>query len=153
VNVLFEDPILRLVGERDLLVGVWFDAPALEHIGVLSRESHALHARFPRTAYANVIVRGVPKFTTEVRAAVEQLTRETDPWGRATAHVILLGGLAGSAVRAFLSTTMLVARSKTPTKVFGDTAAAAKWMSGQLAEGAERWTFAELHGLLERARA
>ena len=152
MKVLFEDSVLRLVGERDLLVGVWTNAPGLEHIEVLARESHALHARFARTCYANLIVRGVPKFTSEVRAAVEKLTRETDAWGRATAHVILVGGLTGSAVRAFLSTTTLVARPKTPTKVFGDTAAAAKWMSGHLATGGEPWTFADLHALFERVR-
>jgi hypothetical protein len=63
------------------------------------------------------------------------------------AHVVNAAGLAGTAVRTFLSTVLLVARPTAPHKVFANLAEGAAWLAPLLAKDAkdgQLWTAAEI---------
>lgn len=103
------------------------------------------------TALFNVVLSGKPDFSTEVRAETARVSALNDTFTLATAHVVLVDGLVGAAVRAFLSTSTLLAKPISPTKVFGAIAPASDWMLAHLEPSGEAWTKAELVALVERA--
>ena len=55
-----------------------------------------------------------------------------------------LGGFAGIATKAFMSTLFLVGRGTKSNKVFGDLRSAARWLAPRLSAGKERWTEDEI---------
>ncbi len=67
------------------------------------------------------------------------------------AHVVLLGGFAGTATRSFLSTAILIGRPSIPTKVVGDAESAAAWLTPLLSPGAESWTRQAIVQLVNQA--
>jgi hypothetical protein len=140
-DVLHEDDSLRVWGLREVVAVAWFEAPNADQLRALQRIAKQRTQKHPRGVwlYQNV-VRGTPRFTDEVRAEVDRITRElTFPLG--SSHVILAQGLAGAAARAFLSTALLVRKDRVPAKVFGDFESAATWMVRQLGVG---WNEGEL---------
>ena len=66
------------------------------------------------------------------------------------AHVILASGFTGTAVRAFMSTVILLGRPAVPNKVFSEPSAAAAWHLPLLAQGTEAWTAAEYAALVQQ---
>lgn len=147
-----EEGSLRITTERNVSVVAWRDAPTVKQLRAFEREGHALEKRFPkRCGLFNVILSGKPDFSSEVRAETNRIGALGDMYTLATAHVILVEGLVGSAVRAFLATSMLVSKPPTPTKVFGDKDLAVAWVLGRIAEAGEPWTSVQLRELLDRA--
>lgn len=145
--VLYEDPTLRVAGHEHLFLAVWTDAPTGEQMRELGRQSRAFQAeRGPQTAMWDAIIGGKPAFSSEVREAAAELTADHELFPIGTAHVITLEGLRGSATRAFLTTATLLGRPKHPTRVFGDAATAAEWLSEAL--GWERNRLLALHDRL-----
>jgi hypothetical protein len=100
----------------------------------------------------NVIISGKPSFSEEVRSEVNRITSDDTLYTAATAHVILVEGFIGSAVRAFLATALVVSRTKTPNKTFGDLPSAVKWVKercdatkqGSPAESGMTWAEGDL---------
>lgn len=150
----FEDEVLHLVSARNFLVGVWFNAPVVDHIRQLSERVRVMRVMHPRGhGYANLIVSGIPRFTADVRAAVTDLVKDEELNDLGAAHIILTDGMVGSAVRAFLSTALLLGRPTTPTKVFADLDPAIEWLTPLLRTRAEpAWTEDEVRRVLETAR-
>lgn len=143
-EIIHDDGKLRLAVSRNLLVVVWYDAPEVQQLRAFHKAGLALATKLgDPPAYFSVVVAGKPRFTDEVRAELVRIMRDpVQP--RAVAHSIELGGLMGTAVRAFLNTAMLLARPRTPQKLFGDRLAAAAWAAQQLSAGREAWTPAEV---------
>ncbi|MEC7519557.1 MAG: hypothetical protein VYE22_06825 [Myxococcota bacterium] len=150
MEILYEDETNRHAVQGNVHFVVWWDAPTVEQMIEYGRCADSVALRNPGgSGLMNLVVDGMPRFSGEVReAAKTHTTKGLHTVG--AAHVILVGGLLGSAVRGFLGTTVLLGRPKNPTKVFGDLDSAARWMSGRLLDaGRVRWTE---ETLLEAAR-
>lgn len=151
--VVHADESLKIVTAHNVLVVVWSDAPSLEQLRAMARAAEALRRAHPRgTALLNVIRGGMPSFDDAVRDEARRLTRDGH-FDVGVAHVVLIGGLVGAAVRAFLSTIVLLGRPKEPTQVFGEAGAALRWLAGRLAGGGVSWTPNDLAGALDHAMA
>lgn len=151
---VFEDASVSMLFAENLAVVAWRAAPQAEHM----RRWHRFaleHGRGPHApgACVDIIVRGTPSFSDEMRRETNRFASDTKVFPRGMAHVVLVDGLIGSAVRAFIGTIMLVARPVAPAKVFGDLDAASRWVLPLLGSerGGARWTAPEIRSLTEEA--
>lgn len=143
--IAYEDDVLVMARVDGLGLVGWRDAPRLEHIHQwhdLGRELARSHPG--ASACLDVVLRGTPRFTEEVRHASQALASDPRIFPNGFAHVVLVGGLPGSAVRAFINTVILVARPPVPAKVFGEVRSAAAWLHPRMR--AHGWTLGELAG-------
>ncbi len=145
---LFKDHILRMTQERNCVLAAWYDAPTVPQLREFARAGKEIRRTYDQLALFNVVLSGKPSFSQEVREETARMTRSESIFNLATAHLVLVEGLAGAATRAFLSTMVLVGRPRTPTKVFADREGAAAWIHGFCREGKERWTREELFQFL-----
>ena len=145
IEIRYEDDTLRQGVLRNVHVAAWFDAPTLEQMHEYGRCARGVYARYQgKSALLNLVVEGVPRFSSEVRQAAAEYTAE-GLHQLGAAHVILVGGLLGASVRGFLGTMLLVGRPPNPAKVFGDLATAAQWQQKNLAAfERERWRAQEI---------
>jgi hypothetical protein len=134
------------------LVG-WRAAPAVDDIRRWRSLGHALEQAHPGgSACIDLVVGGTPRFSDEMRKEAEQFASDPRAFSLGIAHLIVLPGFAGTAVRAFISTIILVARPPSPAKAFGDAESACSWLlarlrTGSVASGgapAASWTEAEV---------
>jgi hypothetical protein len=126
VESLARDDTFRLTKVGRVVLATWFDAPTLDQmlqIEAFGRQSGK------DLAFCNVIVRGRPIFSEEVRRAAIRMVEESC-YARGAAHLVLVEGLKGAAVRAFLGMVNLVGKSRTSVGVFGDTPTAARFLAG-----------------------
>ncbi len=146
-----EETTFRFTRVRNVAVAAWRDAPTVSQLRLFERLGHAMNAPYPNgTALFNVVLSGKPDFSAEVRAETARVSALSNMFVLATAHVVLVEGLVGAAVRAFLATSNLIGKPATPTKVFGSTSLAADWVLSRLAPSGEAWTKEELVALVER---
>jgi hypothetical protein len=150
-ETLHEDPGLRVVTRKNLGIAVWSASPDVSQIRAL----HRISDRFARSkpaghALLSAIVRGTPTFSQEVRDELVKLLRHRS-YTLGTAHLVLLDGLGGTAVRAFMSTVLLIARPPAPHRVFGKQDDALTWLFAQLRNAPEVWTQQELRDALAQA--
>lgn len=144
------DSCLRIVLSRNVQVNVWSSAPGMPQVRAFARTSAALARKHPRgTGLINMILHGKASFTEEVRDELVRMMR-TNMYALGASHVILAKGLTGTAVRAFMSTVILLGRPVVPNKVFSEPAAAATWHVPFLAAGAEAWSTAEYAALVQK---
>jgi hypothetical protein len=128
--------MLSLNAANGLVICVWTEAPNLDEVGEMDRVGHA-QARINggKVALLNVIVSGRPVFDDEVRRRVKEMTQHGKPFNWAVAHLILIDGLAGAGIRAFLTTGALFAKSQIPKRVFGKRDDCCHWLAMQLGKG------------------
>ncbi len=133
--VRHRDEILTVAIDRGLCVVRWADSPKAHHFPLVTAAMRA--AAEPRVALLNVVdARGkVPRFDEEVRRAAAEMARAISPVASGTAHVLLLEGFTGAAVRMFLSTLTLLSRSGAPTTVHSSVAEGAAWLAQHAAQG------------------
>lgn len=132
-EVVHKDQTFAVVIGGRVVAAVWKDAPTLAQMGRLRAATDRHKKMSPDGgALVNIVVSGTPSFRNEVRVEAAKQTSENDTWGIATAHVVLVDGFAGIAVRSFFSTMTLLGRSKVPTKVFGDLDEATRWVASHL---------------------
>ena len=134
LEVVYEDESCRQAYLGPVHLVAWFDAPSVDQMRAYGRCAQGLSRRSGAdgtTGLFNLIVRGRPRFDPEVRRQAKVLT-ERGVHAGGTAHVVLATGLVGAAARAFMSTTVLLARPKNPTRVFGELEAAAGWLGDHL---------------------
>ncbi len=145
-KLAFENATVSIAVERNVAAVVWREAPQnTVELREMERAGKRIAAHYKKgSALFNIIVSGKPSFSQEVRDEVTRITSNDVIFNLASAHVLLVDGLVGSAVRAFLSTALLLSRSSTPNKVFGNLDTAAGWVKEKLEAGSEPWTHAEL---------
>ena len=153
LRVRYADSTLRLTSLDNVIVAAWFDAPVLDHMRVIDRQTRYMRREHDvGFVYVNVAVTGIPKFSKEVIDEIERMGKLVTERDLATAHVVLMNGLAGTAVRTFLSTALLVSRPPEPNKVFADLTASVRWMLRFLtAAGHYVWTDERLLSFLQAA--
>lgn len=141
LETVHQDATLRIVTSRNVQVNVWTSAPTLEQMRVFGRTGAALARQHPRgTGLLNVILPGTPSFSEPVRAEVVRMMKQPALYALGAAHLILVGGFTGTAVRAFMSTAILISHPSRPNKVFGAPEDTAAWLAPLLSRGAEPWT-------------
>lgn len=86
----------------------------------------------------NVAADGRPSFSDDVRRIAVELTRDPMLFQLARAHVILMTGFVGVAVRSFINTFLLLGKPPRPTRMLASVEDAAPWLQAFLPEGA--WT-------------
>jgi hypothetical protein len=125
----FEDARCLIHRERNIAFVGWRDAPRVEQIREWHRVGRAIAKDFPgEGACVDIVLRGKPDFDDAMRKEAERLARDPQIFERGFAHVLLIPGLAGAAVRAFINTVLIVARPPAPAKVSADVASAVAWL-------------------------
>jgi hypothetical protein len=148
------DATFRIYSARNIQVNLWADAPTVDQMRAFGRIGAAHSRRHPQgAALLNLITSGTPSFSEAVRDETVRVMKVSDMFRLGAAHLVLLEGFKGTAVRAFLSTVMLLGRPPIPNKVFGDAESAAAWMIPLLAPGAEAWSPVEIVSLVKQATA
>ncbi len=135
---IFEDDRVAFFGLPHLFVAVWNDAPQLTQMQALADHGRAWESENGPCALINVAAAGSPKFSDDVRRIAADLTRDATLFQVARAHVILMTGFAGVAVRAFINTFLLLGSPPRPTRMLSSIDAAAQWLPQHL-EGTD-WT-------------
>jgi len=139
----------------DLLIAVWLDAPTIVQMEAFATHGRALERELQHGAVlSNLAVSGTPKFDERVRRLAAELTADPALFRIARSHTVLVGGMRGVAIRAFVQTFILLGRPPRPTKVFSAVEQAATWIADQLAKGSHSWTPArvvEAHRLAQIA--
>ena len=146
-EIFFENETARISIDRNVVVAAWFQEPRVpKELREMERAGKKVSSKHKSGGVLfNVILSGKPSFSEEVRTEVNRITSDDTLYTAATAHVILVEGFIGSAVRAFLATALVVSRTKTPNKTFTDVASAAKWVNERLAAAKiEGWTEGDL---------
>lgn len=154
VELLYHDDTYVLATAGRLMVTCYWDAPKVEHILKITELGLAWdRANENRTAFAQFIVDGTPRFASEVRDAATNIAK-SKMFRLGTANVVEVGGLRGSATRAFLSTVSLLSRSSYPYKVYANPEDAADWLVGLLeTQDPGVWSVPRILAIRERALA
>lgn len=139
---LYRDERVGLYGEDRLFVAVWDNAPRLAHMEALAKYGRAFESEAGPTALLNIAAAGHPEFPDDVRRIASDLTRDPTLFQVARAHVILMTGFAGVAVRAFINTFLLIGNPPKPTRMLSSVNAASEWLP-QFVED-PRWTAEEI---------
>lgn len=151
-EILHEDPILRVAVRRNVVFAVWSDAPAVVQIHAFQRASEQVAKRGRGDdVLVSIVLRGVPKFAEGVQDELVRVMKSRALYPLGTAHLIYLEGMAGVAVRAFLSTVKLLSKTPAPVGVFSKAEEALLWALDRLRGSRERWTYVELKDALDQA--
>jgi hypothetical protein len=151
-TVLHEDSLLRLTVQKNVAFAVWSGPPTVTQVHALGRAAEKLTSqKAAGVALVSVVSGGVPKFSDGVRDELVRLMKSRENFKLGVAHLVLLDGFAGTTVRAFLGTTILLSRTPAPTRVFGRADDALAWVHERVRGSAERWTPAELESALREA--
>lgn len=142
VSLRYEDAVLRVAIGEGLCLVRWADSPQPRHFSELLAAMRTASAQSGHAAMLSVVdAKGkLPRFTDEVRGAAQDMAKQSAPLGSGTAHVILVEGFTGAAVRMFVSTLNLLSRSQVPTSVHASIPQAAAW----LAEHAPGWSAGQI---------
>ena len=158
-ETFYRDDIVHMVLGRRLIVCAWRDAPSMTQVKALRRINVDARRRLgdDGVAYCNVVISGTPVFASEVRDEITAISRDFGKRGVAQAHLILMEGFAGTAVRAFLSTVNLIARPSVPNKVSGDRREVEEWLLEKMftvdRRVTEDWVSPAFDQVLQEARA
>ena len=89
LDILFEDPALRIVICENCMAAVWRDVPSVEHLRRMQAEGERLEANYPDKVFVlNIIRDGTPRFSDDVRKQAAAQTRERAGHILATAHIV-----------------------------------------------------------------
>jgi hypothetical protein len=144
-ETLYTDPILQIAAHRNLLVIAWSDAPTVDQMRECARAARVLARKYNGgIGLLDLILSGTPTFSTEVRDEAVKLNRDPALFRLGIADTVLVTGFVGVAVRAFLATVALLARSPVPTRVLGSLAEAEAWLLPQLVKGGEPWATGDI---------
>lgn len=138
LELAYEDERVAFFVEDRLFICGFRDAPTMKQMRAVSDVARPLEAKRGRLALLNVAFVGRPRFSEEVRKVSVEYTRDPTLFGLARAHVVLMTGLAGAAVLAFVNTFVLLGRPPRPTRVAGSIEAAAQWLAPMLEWPTER---------------
>jgi hypothetical protein len=147
-DIVHDDSALRIGVTRNLVVSVWTAAPDAAHVKSLSRALSAVSSKNGgRYGFMSLVISGTPRFSDAMREEMVKLLKEPKLQAVGNAHIVNVPGLAGTAVRTFLSTVLLLARPPAPHKVFATPAEGAAWLAPLLAKESkdgQPWTATEI---------
>ncbi len=126
---------MTFYGLEHVFVAVWNDAPQRAQMMALAEHGRIFESTHGPAALINIAASGTPTFSDDVRRIAIELTRDPTLFALARAHVILMTGFVGVAVRSFVNTFILLGRPPTPTRMLSSIDAAASWVSVFLPEG------------------
>ncbi len=153
IEIHHEEDMLRIASFRNVLMPVWRDAPDVHQVRAYARVAQHFGATRPKsTAMLNAIVRGTPRFPEPVRDEVVKVMKMRGVFRLGVAHLITVGGLSGTATRAFMSTAILLGRPKAPSKVFSDPKEACEWLGPRATTPADPVPPDELLAAYQEAR-
>lgn len=144
-DTLYTDPVLQIASHQNLLIIAWSDAPSayqMRECGLVGRAFARKHRG--GIALLDLILSGKPNFSAEVREEAVKLNRDPTLFRLGIADAVLVSGLTGVAVRAFLSTVALMAKSSVPTRVCASLADAEAWLLPQLTRGDQSWVSGDM---------
>ena len=141
MKLRYEDPFVRIVSLKSLMISAWFNAPTMQHLRQLKKaiDEHLQEIMPAKQVFVTVVVNGTPNFADDVRAESWNLAQRNAPLRQAVAQIVELSGLRGIAARSFMSSMLLHSRKFVPTRIFDNVADAAKWLLPYLKEN-EDWT-------------
>jgi hypothetical protein len=140
---------------HNVFVTMWRGRATLDVMKRVSRFSQELDTRFA-DGYCALAVLSMSslQMDAEMRAEASRLTNNPGPNLKAIAQVIQGTGFGAAATRMVASGLMLVRKTKTPSKLFDDVAAAGRWLVPYIrATGEGPATPAELVSAIEQAWA
>jgi hypothetical protein len=147
-DIVHDDAALRIGVTRNFVAFAWLAAPDAAHVKSLSRAVQVVASRHSnRFAAMSIVVSGTPLFSDEMRAEMVKFLKDPKLQGLGNAHVVDVAGLAGTAVRTFLSTVLLVARPGAPHKVFAKLPEGASWLAPLLSKDSkdgQSWSPADI---------
>ncbi len=144
-DILYTDPVLQISAHQNLLIIAWSDAPTAAQMRECERAGRSLARKHSGgIALLDLILSGKPNFSSEVREEAVKLNRDPTLFRLGIADAVLVSGLVGVAVRAFLSTVALLARSKVPSRVCASLADAEEWLLPQLTRGDQSWVSGDM---------
>ncbi len=133
VERVYERPHALMIQSGNLALIGWTDAPRYEDVVAWHQLGKSMSREFPGgSACIDVVVRGTPNFTDDVRRATVKMAGDPNIFSFGFAHVIRMPGFAGTAVRSFIGTVIMLARTPAPSRVFGDAASAASWLAPKM---------------------
>lgn len=138
IDIVHDDGRLRLGVERNLLIGVWREAPTVDQLRRVEAEARKSAAPI---GYLNAILAGSGNFPPEVRAEVARQARDASIPKAGVAHLVLLPGWKGPAARAFVRGAIAIAKSPSPNRVFRDPEHCAEWLADRMTG---EWTASEV---------
>ncbi len=115
-----------------LFIAGWNDAPTPQTLWDLRSAGQEEEQRRGPMALLNIAFAGRPSFSDDVRRAARRLTADAQLFRTSRAHVVLLSGIPGATVRAFVNTFILLARPPVPTKMLGSVRDALRWTGQHL---------------------
>jgi hypothetical protein len=152
-EIPFSNASIRIATSRNLVVFAWRDAPTVAEVRQCHRILRAVARQYPAGAgVINLIIQGTPSFSEAVRAEAARATSDPLIAKVGVAHVVLVTGFVGVAVRGFLSSVTLLGRSPRKSRAFGDVPSGAAWLAPRLSVGGEAWTPAEVAAVAVEAR-
>ncbi len=149
---LYDDATLSLLQRANLLVAAWRNDPTLAQMLVIAKHIERWRETFgEEVAFVNVIGGNVESLSKEARTEANRITARY-PNNLCSAHVVLIGGLAGGLARTILRAMALVGRHQSPWRVFDNNRTAAEWVAGHLHGRAnQRWETADVLSVLNQA--
>ncbi len=131
VEIVHDDGTLRLGVERNLVIGVWREAPTVAQLRTV--DAHVRRAaKDGPIGYINAILAGSGNFPPEVRAEVARQARDASIPRVGVAHLVLLPGWKGPAGRAVVRAAIALANAPAPNRVFGDPEHCAEWLASRM---------------------
>lgn len=144
-KLVYQDERVVFFAEDRLFVCGFRDAPTMVQMQALAETARPIESERGPLALLNIAYGGRPRFSEDVRKIAAQYTRDPDLFGMARAHVVLMSGMAGAAVLAFINTFLLLGRPPRPTRVCGSVSAATQWLAPMLSWEASRLDDAAEH--------
>ena len=147
----FEDAVVQIVADADVIVAVWRDAPGPEQLEALAKITTKVGRRTSgRCGLLDVVLGSPPLFVDYQRSATTRFAQAVAPARSGIAHVVLALGPAGVAVREFLGGLLMQTRPSTPTRIFEKVTRAADWLAANLTSTTPQRVLAIVEPMLAR---
>lgn len=145
---LFRHERVVFYGLDRVFVAVWNDAPELSQMLAMAEHGRAFESAHGPAALVNIAADGKPSFSDDVRRIAVELTRDATLFQLARAHVVLMTGFTGIAVRSFINTFLLLGKPPRPTRMLASIDDASAWLPAFLPT--DSWTPEALADAVQR---
>jgi hypothetical protein len=132
--IVYSEHKLRIAHLEDLLILRWMDSPGVTQFEAALTTARKAAGRERLGLFSVVDAPGKrPHLTADDAAAGKRMSEGFQNVTKAVAHVIRMDGFVGASARMIISTLILVRRSGSPNKVFGQMDDAQTWLAPFLA--------------------